>query len=64
MQALDHRLSNFCAQAQLLHGMWDLLGSGVKFNFSALAGGFLPIGPPVKPMPEIVYNLMVQNLNF
>ena len=32
--------------------------------FSALAGGFLTIGPPAKCMPEIVYNLMVQKLNF
>ena len=38
--ALEHRLSSCGAWAYLLHGMWDLLGSGIKTRSPALAGGF------------------------
>ena len=40
-QALQHRLSSLGTQAQLLHIMCDLLGSGIEPKSSTLAGGFL-----------------------
>ena len=48
LRALQHRLSSCGAQAQLLHGMWDLPGPGIKPVSPALAGGFLTIMPPGK----------------
>ena len=39
--ALEHRLSSCGTQAQVLHGMWDLPGPGLKPVSPALAGGFL-----------------------
>lgn len=39
-QALEHRLNTWGAQAQLLCGMWDLPGSGIKLASPALTGGF------------------------
>ena len=37
------------AQAWLLQGMWDLLGSRIKPASPALAGGFFTTEPPGKP---------------
>ena len=58
------RLSSCGSWAQRLCSMWGLPRSGVEPVSPTLAGGFLTIGPPAKCMPEIVYNLMVQKLNF
>ena len=49
LRALEHRLSSCGAQAQLLHGMWDLPGPGLQPVSPALAGGFLTTMPPGKP---------------
>ena len=46
--APEHRLSSCGAQAQLLHGIWDLPGPGLKPVSPALAGGFLTTAPPGK----------------
>ena len=35
--------------ASLLHGMWDLPGSGIEPTSRALAGGFFTTEPPGKP---------------
>ena len=58
--------------AQLLRGMWDLPGPGLKPVSPALAGGFLTTAPPGKPditgfglcfpdtgkpFPQVSYNL-------
>ena len=48
-RALVHRLSSCGARIQLLHGMWDLPGPGLKPMSPALAGGFLTTAPPGKP---------------
>ena len=47
--ALEHRLSNCGTQAQMLRGMWDLLGPGLEPVSPALAGGLLTTVPPGKP---------------
>ena len=47
--ALERRLSSCGARAQLLHGMWDLPGLGLKSMSPALAGRFLTTTPPGKP---------------
>ena len=47
-QALERRLSSCGAQAQLLHGMWDLPGPGLEPVSPALAGGFLTTAQPGK----------------
>ena len=39
-RALERRLSSCGTRAQLLHGMWDLPGPGLKLMSPALAGGF------------------------
>ena len=49
-RAVERRLSIGGARAQLLHGMWDLPGPGLKPVSPALAGGFLTTEPPGKPM--------------
>ena len=46
--ALERRLSSCGTQAQLLHGLWDLLRPGLKPMSPALAGGFLTTAPPRK----------------
>ena len=46
--ALERRLSSCGAQAQLLRGMWDLPGPGLKPMSSALVGKFLITVPPGK----------------
>ena len=48
-QALEQRLNNCDTQAQLLHGMWDLLGPGMEPVSPALAGRFFTTEPPEKP---------------
>ena len=47
-RALEQRLHNCGAQAQLFLGMWDLSGSGMEPASPALAGGFLTTEPPGK----------------
>ena len=46
--ALEHRLSSCGTRAQLLCGMWDLPGPGIKPMCLALAGGFLTTALPEK----------------
>ena len=48
-RALEHRLSSCGTPAQLLRGIWDSPGSGLKPVSPALAGGFLTTAPPGKP---------------
>ena len=48
-RALERRLSISGAQAELLRGMWDLPGPGLKPVSPALAGRFLTTAPPWKP---------------
>ena len=48
--ALDCRLSSCGERAQLLRGMWDLPGAGLKPMSPALAGGFLTTAPPGKSL--------------
>ena len=38
----------------MLRGMWDLLEPGLEPVSLALAGGFLTIAPPGKPMGTII----------
>ena len=50
----EHRLegvgfSSCGIWAQLLRGLWNLPGSGIRPMSSALAGGFLSTVPPGKP---------------
>ena len=45
-QGLEHRLSRWGTQAQLLHDMWNLPRSGIKPLSSALAGGLFTTEPP------------------
>ena len=47
--ALEHKLNCCCTQAQLLQGMWDLPGPGIKPVSHALAGRFFTTEPPGKP---------------
>ena len=47
--ALERRLSSCGTRAQLIRGMWDLPGPGLKPMSPALAGGFLTTTPPGKP---------------
>ena len=49
-RALERRLSSCDAQAQLLHGMWDIPRPGLEPVSSALAGGFLTTAPPGKSL--------------
>ena len=54
--ALDRRLSSCDTQAWLLHGMWDLPGSGLQPVSPALAGGFLTTAPPGKTLKQLLFN--------
>ena len=47
-RALERRLSSCGTQAQLLCGMWDLPGLGLKPVSPAPAGGFITTAPPGK----------------
>ena len=53
-RALEHRLSSCGAQAQLLRGMWDLPGPGLKPVSPALAGRVLTTVPPGKPKEAVL----------
>ena len=48
-QALEHRLNDCGARAQLLHGMWDLPRLGIEPEALALQGGVFTPKPPGKP---------------
>ena len=48
---LELRFSSCGAQAQLLHGMWDLPGPGIELMTPALAGEFSSIVPLHKGSP-------------
>ena len=50
LRALEHRLSSCGAQAQFLHGMWDIPGPGIESMSPALAGRFLTTAPPGKSL--------------
>ena len=50
-RALEHRLSSCGAWAWLLHGMWDLPGSGIEPMSLALAGGFFTTEPTANTEP-------------
>ena len=45
-QALEHRLNSCDTWTQLLHGMWDLTGSGIEPTSLVLANGFFITEPP------------------
>ena len=49
-QAPDHRLSGCGTRASLLHGMWDLPGSGTEPVAPALADSLFASEPPGKPL--------------
>ena len=46
---VEHRLESCGTWAQLLHGLWNLPGSGIKPVAPALAGGFFTTELPGKP---------------
>ena len=48
-RAHEHRLKGQSAQAQLLHGRWNLLRSGMEPVSSTSAGRFFTTKPPGKP---------------
>ena len=48
-RALEHRLYSCGTWAQLLRGLWDLPGPGIKPVFPALAGEFFTTEPAGKP---------------
>ena len=52
--ALERRLSSCGTWAQLLHSMWDLPQPGLEPVSPALAGGFLTIAPPGKPITRVL----------
>ena len=54
-QALERKLSSCGTWAQLLHGMWDLPGPGLKPVSPTLAGGSLTTAPPGKSQLSILY---------
>ena len=50
LRAPEHKLSSCGARAQLLRGMWDLPGPGIRSVSPALAGRFSTTVPPGKPL--------------
>ena len=48
-QALDHRLNSCGVSAQLLHGMWDPPGPGIKPMSLARGGAFFTTEKPGNP---------------
>ena len=60
-QALEHRLKNCVAQANLLPGMWDLPRLGNQTHTTALAGGFFTPEPPGKP--TILYSYILVSID-
>ena len=61
--ALEHRLSSCSARAELLRGMWDPPGPGIKPVSPALAGGLLTTAPPGKPSTTVLKMLIIVILN-
>ena len=61
-RALEHRLSSCGTRAQLLRGMWDLPGPGLKPVSPALAGGFLTTAPSGKSL-KCIFDLRYFQLN-
>ena len=55
--ALEHRLSSCDTRASLLHGMWDLPGTGVEPVSPVLAGEVFTTESPGKPC-MIYFNLL------
>ena len=49
LPGLEHRLNSGRTWAELLHGTWDLPGSGIEPMTPALAGGFFTTEPQGKP---------------
>ena len=60
MWALERRLSSCGARAQLLRGMWDLPGPGIKPMSPVLAGGFLTTAPSGKSPPLVLTDVNIQ----
>ena len=48
-QAPEYRRGSCGPPAQLLHGMWNFPGPGIKPMSPSLAGGFFTTEPPGKP---------------
>ena len=48
--ALGHKLNNYGAGAQLLHGVWDLSSLGIVPASPALASGFFSTETSGKPL--------------
>ena len=48
LPGLEHRLNSGRTWAELLHGTWDLPGSGIEPMSPALEGGFFTTEPPGK----------------
>ena len=59
-RALERRLSSCGTRAQLLHGMQDPPGPGIKPVSPALAGGFLTTAPPGKPPESYFFTYLVR----
>ena len=55
-QVLEHKLNSSGAHTQLLSGIWDLPGPGIKPVFPTAAGGFFTTEPPGKPHPTATFN--------
>ena len=55
----EDRLNSCGIQAQLLRGMWDLPGSGIKPVSLALAGRFFTTEPPEKP-PNCIFKCPIK----
>ena len=54
-RALGHSGFSICgAQAQLLHGTWDLPSPRIEPMSPALAGGFLTTGPPGESLSDLL----------
>ena len=51
-QALELRLNSCDERAQLLRGMWDPPGPGIKLVSPTLVGGFFTTEPPGKPSKD------------
>ena len=47
---LEHRLSSCGQWTELLRGIWDLPGSGIELESTALLGRFFTTEPPGKPL--------------
>ena len=63
-QAIEHRLNSYGTWAQLLPGIWDLPGSGIKPVSSALEGGFFTTEPPAKLVFIFFFFLSQDRLTF